>query len=113
MTEDQLFNKIINTTHAPRGLLIRYIQSRCARARGIPLDELVKKSGNDQYRDPVTIGEKIAGDIHHVLVQQEYVNWSEDPELADIMGLAYGLTDRTEDEKSWEELFKKVSDLGA
>lgn len=111
LNKDGLLAKILATTNAPRSLLIKYVTLVVNEAKGLKQNELLSKSGMNEFRDPATPGEKIASEIQHALISQQKVNWEDDPELAHIEAIAGELTDKTDSQKLWQELFERIEKL--
>jgi len=109
--KDELLNQILATTDAPRSLLLDYIRTVGQDAKNLEAHELLSTSGTGQFRDPITPGEKIASSIQHALISQQKVSWEDDPELAHIESIAGELTDRTNDQALWQELFDRIEKL--
>lgn len=109
--KDELLNQILATTHAPRDLLVEYIRLIGQGAKNLEQYELLSTSGAAQFRDPTTPGEKLASSLQHALISQESINWEDDPELAHIEAIAGELTDRTDDQTLWQELFERIEKL--
>lgn len=109
--KDELLNQILATTHAARDLLVEYIRLIGQDAKNLEQHELLSTSGAAQFREPVTPGEKIASSLQHALISQEAVNWEDDPKLAHIESIAGELTDKTDDQALWQELFERIEKL--
>lgn len=88
-------------------MLVEYVKVKTTEAMGLDSKELLCKSGNNQFREPQTPGERIANDIHNALLQQDRVSWGDDVELAFIEDIAHELCDQTDDAKLWQELFDR------
>ncbi len=108
MESSNLLNQILSSTRAPRELLLEYIKLKVYEAKKLDVTELLRKSGNGQFRESQAPGEKIASDIHSALVQQEFVNWDDDPKLASVENIAQELCDQTDKLELWEELFEQI-----
>jgi hypothetical protein len=106
-----LLTKILATADAPRGLLIEYVTLIVNEAKSLDQNELLAMSGTNDFREPATQGEKIASSLQHALISQESVNWKDDPELAHIEAIADELTDKTDDQELWQELFERIEKL--
>ena len=102
---------IVVSGRAPRKSLVEYIQLLCAKAQKLNRAELLRKSGDGQFRTAVSPGEKLAASIQDALLRQDYVNSKDNPDLAYIESLTTELTDQTDNIKLWSELFKKVDEL--
>jgi hypothetical protein len=89
LKEDQLLTSILSTTHAERALVVDYLKLQ---AHG-------------------TKSPEIAGNIFNALIQQEYVNWEDDAELAHIENIAQTLVDKNDDQALWKELFERIEKL--
>jgi hypothetical protein len=108
---DELLNQILTTTNASRDILVEYVKVMGQDAKSLEHNDLLSLGGAAQFRDPTTPGEKIATSIQHALISQEKVNWEDDPKLAHIEAIATELTDRTDDQKLWQELFDRIEKL--
>src|SRR5688572_29632903 len=111
MDQDKLLNSIMATTHASRPQVAIYLKLICKEAQALDRKSMFKRSGNGEYREPLAPGEKIAGHIHHVLLQQEYVNPKDDSELDEIQDLSYVLMTNPERHELWQELFDRIEKL--
>jgi hypothetical protein len=111
LNKDGLLAKILATTNAPRSLLIKYVTLVVNEAKDLKQNELLSKSGMNEFRNPATSDEKIASEIHHALISQQKVNWEDDPELAHIEAVAGELMGKTDDPTLWQELFDRVEKL--
>lgn len=111
MNQDELLDSIIATTNAPRGQVATYLKNICKEAKALDKKTLLERSGDNEYRKPEAKGEKIAGQINHILLQQEYVNWGNDDELAEIQDLSFILTANPEKQDVWQELFERIEKL--
>lgn len=109
--KDELLSQILVTTDAPRSLLLDYVRLLGQDAKSLEQRELLSTSGEAQFRDPATPGEKIASSIGHALISQQKVNWEDDPDLAHIEAVAAELSDKTDDQKLWQELFDRIEKL--
>jgi hypothetical protein len=96
LNKDDLLTNVL-VTDAPRNLLIKYVILAVNEAKGLKQNELLSTSGMNEFREPATPGEKIASEIHHVLISQQKVNWEDDPELAHIEAIAGELMGKTDD----------------
>jgi len=111
MDHNQLLDSILATTNAPRNEVAAYLKNICKEAKALDIKDLLERSNGNEYREPAAAGEKLAGQIHHVLLQQEYVNWEDDSELAEIQDLGFILAANPEKQDTWQELFKRIEKL--
>lgn len=97
MQEDHLFNLLIKTTSASRVQIVEYLKLELSR---------LKSSGMCAAAQT-----EIIGKVHHVLIQQERVNWTDDEELARVENIAQELMESPKNKILWQEFFDCVDAL--